>query len=86
MNNTDQTIKQKIILNSVMAKYNPDNDVGSPQVTYTDVQLIIIINTLLDRVDELENILIRGEKITELVKVDWKSAYLELAKLFITGG
>lgn len=54
MNNKILTTKQKIILNSVMAKYDPDNDVGSPQVTYTDVQLLIIIDSLLDRVVELE--------------------------------
>jgi len=51
---TDTTTKQKMILNKVMAKYNPDNDVGSPEVTYTDVQLLLIVDTLLDRVDELE--------------------------------
>jgi len=54
MNNADPTTKQKMILNKVMAKYDPENDVGSPQVTYTDVQLICIIDNLLDRVDELE--------------------------------
>lgn len=60
MNNLDLTIKQKTILNSVMTKYNPDNDVGSPQVTHTDVQLLIIIDTLLDRVTELELMLKKG--------------------------
>ena len=50
----------KDIMNRVMNKYDPENDVGIPNVTHTDVQLILIVQILVDKIkaleDEIENL------------------------------
>jgi len=41
-------------LRKLINQYDPEFDVGSPRVTYTDMALIIIINDLIETVNDLE--------------------------------
>lgn len=41
-------------LNSLERRYDPENDIGSPRVTHTDMVLIDIIRDLNQRVRDLE--------------------------------
>jgi len=48
------TEQMKISVNRIMERWDPERDLGDPAVTYTDVQLVLIIETLINRVDDLE--------------------------------